>query len=100
MKLDISKEECLRLAHLESNSEIGAGILARDPVVFPPRPAAPTYKLMMHDNQFGFGVSLTQYDEAGELRNGFVMNTFDTRGERQKYIAELAEFTGYEIETL
>lgn len=32
MKLEISKEQCLRLAELEGDSEVGAGALARDPI--------------------------------------------------------------------
>jgi hypothetical protein len=33
--MQISKEQCLRYAKLEGDSEIGAGLLARDPT-FPP----------------------------------------------------------------
>lgn len=32
MKLDLTKEQCLRLADAEGNHEIGAGRLAADPV--------------------------------------------------------------------
>lgn len=35
MKLDISKEQCLRLAEREGDSEVGAGLLARDPEICP-----------------------------------------------------------------
>lgn len=31
MKLEISKEECMRLAALEGDAEVGAGLIARDP---------------------------------------------------------------------
>lgn len=31
MKIELSKEECLRLAELEEGYEVGAGLLARDP---------------------------------------------------------------------
>lgn len=31
MKLGISKEQCLRLVKAEGDSEVGAGLLARDP---------------------------------------------------------------------
>ena len=31
MKFEISKDECLRLAQAERDSEVGAGLLARDP---------------------------------------------------------------------
>lgn len=60
-----------------------------------------TYRLMTHENQHGFGVSLTKYNGYdGELLNGFVLNTFPTQPERKKYLDELVKITGYEIETL
>lgn len=33
MKIEITKEWCLRMAHLEGDAEIGAGLLALDPVL-------------------------------------------------------------------
>ncbi len=32
MKIEITKEWCLRMAQLEADAEIGAGLLAIDPV--------------------------------------------------------------------
>lgn len=37
-KIDISKEWCMNMARLEGDSEIGAGLMARDPVVADSRP--------------------------------------------------------------
>lgn len=33
MKIEITKEWCLRMAHLEGDAEIGAGLLAFDPIL-------------------------------------------------------------------
>lgn len=42
MKLEISKEQCLRLAHLEGDSEIGAGLLGIAQEGWHPIATAPT----------------------------------------------------------
>jgi hypothetical protein len=59
------------------------------------------YRLMTHENQHGFGVSLIQYaDDGEEMLNGFVLNTFPSEPERSRYVDELAEITGYEVESI
>lgn len=57
------------------------------------------FKLMTHENQHGYGVSLTKYED-GKLEAGFTLKTFDQNHERLKYLSELASMTGFEIERL
>lgn len=60
-----------------------------------------TFKLMTHENQHGYGVSLTKYDDmTGDMEGAFVLATFASKLDRLHYLAELAPLTGFEIEHL
>jgi hypothetical protein len=56
------------------------------------------YKIMQHmKNQHGYSVSLIKYED-DELVNGFVLISHNTLVEQAKYVMELAEMTGWQIE--
>jgi hypothetical protein len=59
-----------------------------------------SFKLLTHQNQHGFGVSLTKHDAAGNMEDGFVLNSFEHEHDRLKYLSDLAKMTGFEIERL
>jgi hypothetical protein len=56
-----------------------------------------TFKLMTHDNQHGFGVSLMTYED-GEFVNGFTLHTMPDAKRRQTYLRDLMDLTGFELE--
>lgn len=60
-----------------------------------------TFKLVRHSqNQFGYPVSLTVYDKAGELVNGFTLINRETKEDQIRYISELNAMTGWTIELM
>lgn len=56
-------------------------------------------RLTTHENQHGYGVSLTVYVD-GVLENGFVLRCFDHPAERQAWIDDLQDVTGYRVEDI
>ena len=59
-----------------------------------------TYKIMIHENQHGYGVSMVKYGPLGTLVSGFVLNTFETEIERDTYVREFLKFRHHEVEAL
>lgn len=57
------------------------------------------YKLIIHPaNQWGFPVSLAQFDDDDEIINGFTLNTFDTEEAQRMYATDLSKMTNWIIE--
>lgn len=59
-----------------------------------------SYKLMTHENKYGYGVNLLQFGPLGTLVHGFTLTYFPTEAECEKYVQELTEMTGWELEHL
>lgn len=55
-----------------------------------------TLKIMKHGpNQHGWGVSVMKYGPLGTLVGGFVLNTFETKAERDEYAEGFQRTTGF-----
>lgn len=52
----------------------------------------PSYKLMKHENKFGWGVSLVKYGALDTIVGGFVLNTFPSKEQRDRYAGNFKEF--------
>lgn len=55
-----------------------------------------TLKLLNHEGQHGFGVSLVKYNDQDELLIGFVLIHLKTKEERDEYAENLKEILGIE----
>jgi hypothetical protein len=60
------------------------------------------YKLLVHQNQHGYGVSLvvTHVGTEDTVGDGFVLRTFPLMASRDDYVRELADVTGWEVDRL
>jgi hypothetical protein len=59
--------------------------------------STPYFKLMTHENRFGYGVNLVKY-VGGELATGFALHYLPSKEARETYLRDLAEMTGFEVD--